>query len=440
MARALTLALAVLAFGLLAACGGSDGAGGGKATIRLMLFGDPEEIKAYRDLIAAYRDEEPDTTVQLVEASDREDLLARLSTSFAGGSPPDLFLVNYRFYGQFAARGVLEPLESRVEDSDAFEPEDFYPQALDAFRWQGELTCLPQNVSSLVVYYNRDLFRKYGVPEPRPSWGWNEFVNAASRLTRDAKGQSVAGAEAAETGTPPAVYGLGVEATLIRLAPFVWSNGGRMVDDEENPTRLTLSEPKALTAMQLFFDLRTVHGVTPTDEEVEAEDDESRFANGRLAMLLSSRRSTPTFRTITGFYWDVAALPRHQRPAGILHSDAYCLTKGSENKEAAWKFVEFANGPEGQRIVARTGRTVPSLISVSKSDAFLDPTTRPRSAQVFLDGISTIRRVPTVSTWPEIEDAAEGLLENGMYLGQPAYEVAAELDRTTRPLFARARK
>jgi multiple sugar transport system substrate-binding protein len=45
--------------------------------------------------------------------------------------------------------------------------------------------------------------------------------------------------------------------------------------------------------------------------------------------------------------------------------------------------------------------------------------------------------VPTISTWPEIEDAAAGILENGMYLAQPVEQVAAELDRTTRPLFAR---
>jgi multiple sugar transport system substrate-binding protein len=48
--------------------------------------------------------------------------------------------------------------------------------------------------------------------------------------------------------------------------------------------------------------------------------------------------------------------------------------------------------------------------------------------------------VPSISTWPEIEDAAEGILENGLYLGQDPMRVAKELDRTTRPLFARARQ
>jgi multiple sugar transport system substrate-binding protein len=299
------------------------------------------------------------------------------------------------------------------------------------------LTCLPQNVSSLVVYYNRDLFRRFGVAEPRRGWTWTEFVIRAVQLTRDAQGRTVAAGDPEQGVVRPAIYGLGIEPTLIRLAPFVWSNGAELVDDTDRPTRFTLESPAALEALQEFLKLRKDYGAVPADTDVEAEDDESRFQNGRLAMLLSSRRSTPTFRTITAFDWDVATLPVMRRPAGILHSDAYCMARNGD-RQAAWRFVEFANSPEGQRIVARTGRTVPSLQEVARSDAFLDPAAKPRSSEIFLEGISSIRRVPTISTWPEIEDAAEPILENGLYLGQDARQVARALDRATRPLFARA--
>jgi multiple sugar transport system substrate-binding protein len=422
------------------ALGGCGGGGGGNDEIRFLVFGEPEEIKAYRTLISAYEERDDSGPVQLIEASDREDLLARLSTSFAGGSPPDLFLVNYRFYGQFAARGVLEPLQERVEESDQFEPDDFFPEAMEAFHWGGVLTCLPQNVSSLVVYYNRDLFERFGVAEPKAGMRWTEFIIKAVNLTRDAQGKPVSAGDPELGAVRPAIFGLGIEPTVIRLAPFVWSNGGELFDDPEHPTRFALEEPRALVALQEFLKLRTDYGVVPSDQDVEAEDDESRFANGRLAMLLSSRRSTPTFRTIKDFDWDVAPLPVFEQPAGILHSDAYCMSKASEAKDEAWRFVEFANSPEGQRIVAETGRTVPSLKSVANSDAFLDPAAKPNSSHVFLDGIPTIRRVPTISTWPEIEDAAEGILENGLYLGQDPQRVARELDRVTRPLFARAER
>ena len=85
---------------LVVACGGSDE--GSSGSVRFLVFGDPAEINAYRTLIEAFQEEEPDIDVQLVEASDRDDLIARLSSSIAGGAPPDLFLMNYRFYGQYA--------------------------------------------------------------------------------------------------------------------------------------------------------------------------------------------------------------------------------------------------------------------------------------------------------------------------------------------------
>jgi len=428
MARTLkTLLLVVVALGLGTSCGGSDSGAGG--SVDFLVFGDPEELQAYRNIISEYERRNEDASVRLIEASDRDDLIARLSTSFAGGSPPDLFLINYRFYGQFASKGVLEPVEQRVEESEAFELDHFYPQAVNAFRWNGELTCMPQNISSLVVYYNRDLFRKYGVPEPRAGWTWNELVDAAAKLTRntDDKGRYE-------------LYGLGIEPSIIRLAPLVWSNGGEIVDSHRAPTRLTLDSPQAQEAMQLMFDLRGTHGVIPTEQDVESEDDEARFMNGRLAMLFSSRRSTPVFRTIKSFDWDVAPMPVVQQPAGILHSDAYCMTKGSTNKDGAWSFMEFALGEEGQRIAAKTGRTVPSLRSVANSDAFLDPSAKPQNSRVFLDAISNIRHVPTVSTWPEIEDAIEGELEQGLYEGVPPEEVAQKAIEATTPLFARAEK
>ena len=147
---------------LAAACSGQGNSG----EVRFLVFGEPAELEAFRNVVREFRAIEPEIAVTLVEASDRDDLIARLSTSFAGGEPPDLFLINYRFYGQFAARGVLEPIQERLDESEAFEEGDFYEKALDAFRLDGELVCLPQNISSLVVYYNRDLFRKAEVSEP----------------------------------------------------------------------------------------------------------------------------------------------------------------------------------------------------------------------------------------------------------------------------------
>jgi len=89
---------------------------------------------------------------------------------------------------------------------------------------------------------------------------------------------------------------------------------------------------------------------------------------------------------------------------------------------------------------------VPSLKDVAESRAFLDPRAKPSNARVFLDGIDAIRRVPTISTWPEIEDAAEPILETALYEadetdpGALGSAVARDLERATQKLFARAER
>jgi multiple sugar transport system substrate-binding protein len=101
-------------------------------------------------------------------------------------------------------------------------------------------------------------------------------------------------------------------------------------------------------------------------------------------------------------------------------------------------FLEFALGTEGATLVARTGRTVPSLRAVAESEAFLDADAPPAHARVFLDTIPAIRALPTISTWPEIEDVADTILAEARQAGTPAVEVARRLDEETRALFARA--
>ena len=54
--------------------------------------------------------------------------------------------------------------------------------------------CLPQNISSLVLYYNKDLFKRFKIPPPRDGMLWNELVLKAQQLTRDKNGQQVRGA------------------------------------------------------------------------------------------------------------------------------------------------------------------------------------------------------------------------------------------------------
>jgi multiple sugar transport system substrate-binding protein len=396
------------------------------APVSFMTFGDAAERAAFEKLVAAFAGRSSGIQVTLVHVPGQSDYRRRLGVDFAAGTPADVVLLNYRRYASFAARGVLEPLGPYLQKSRVIKEVDFYPEAIAPFVWQGALVCIPQNLSSLAVYYNRDLFRAGGVPGPRDGWTWDDFLRAARALTRDTDGDGRIDQ-----------YGLGTEVSIFRVAPFIWQNGGELVDDPHAPTRLTLDTPAAREAIQWFVDLQVKHRVAPDLMAEKAESSENRFLNGRLAMFLNSRRGVPTYRTVTGFDWDVAPLPMAKRRAGILHADAYCMPKAGKNKAASWAFIEFANSPEGQRIIAASGRTVPSLRAVAESPAFLGPAAKPRHSRVFLEGIPHIRAVPVMETWVDIEDLVGKELERAYYGRESVDEVIATATRRARPYFAR---
>ncbi|MFW6183130.1 MAG: ABC transporter substrate-binding protein [Chloroflexota bacterium] len=406
---------------LLSACGPQTPQA---SPVSFMVFGDPAERQAYQELVDAFHETQDGVRVELRHVPSPREYRTRLATEFAAGSPPDISLMNYRRYAAFAANDLLQPLGPYLEDSEVIDAADFYQVAIDAFLWGDTLMCLPQNISSLVVYYNQDLFDEAGLPYPADDWTWDDFVDTARALTRDRNGD----------GTVEQ-YGVGVEPSLYRLSPFVWQNDAPLVDDPARPSRLTLTRPPSLEALQWFVDLRQVHGVAPGRVEETAQDSESRFLAGSTAMYLNSRRGTPTYRQVDAFTWDVAPLPRQKTAAGILHSDAYCLSEATANKDAAWTFIEYANSVEGQTVIAGSGRTVPSLRQVAESDAFLDDSQPPARARVWLDVAPQLRQVPVISTWEEIERTASQEIERAFFGEITAQEAATLAVERTREYF-----
>lgn len=394
-------------------------------SVSFMVFGDPAEKAAYADLVAAFSAKRADVAVELVHIPGQADYRKRIAADFAAGTPADITLINYRRYAGFASRGVLEPLGPYLATSTVIKESDFFEEAMAPYRRGGTLMCLPQNLSSLVVYYNRDLFDAAGVAYPSDDWTWADFVATAKTLTRDTDGDGVTDQ-----------YGIGTEASIFRLAPLVWQNGGDIVDDPAKPTRLTLDTPAARESLQWFVDLQVTHKVMPDAVQEASEDSDSRFQNGRLAMYLNSRRGVPTYRSIKGFAWDVAPLPTGKTKAGILHADAFCMSAATKDKASTWAFIEFAMSAEGQTILAKSGRTVPSMKSVAYSPAFLDPSLPPSRSNVFLDGIPFIRGVPVMDTWVDIENTIAKELERGVFGEATVEEVIEAATRRTAEYFA----
>ncbi len=335
----------------------------GADAVRFAFFADPSEALAYAQLIDRFEEAQNDIKIEpVIISSSNVAPLGRLlpaskypewlRKSFTGQNPPDVFLFTYRDVGTYDTRGVLEPLDSWLASSRVLNEADFYPEALSLFRPMDKpLMAIPQNLSSLVVYYNTDLFAAAGIPEPSNGWTWDEFTAAAEKLTVDTDGDGRTD-----------IHGVTFDPTIHRYAAVIWGAGGELFDDVHQPTRLTLDTPEARRGIECITNLGpTGIGATPTQDERMLLDDTQRFRSGKAAMLIQSRRVVAFLRDNALVPWDVAPLPVGSIPANVSHSDGLGIWSGSPRKDGAWKFLEFAMGEEGQKILAESGRTVPSM-------------------------------------------------------------------------------
>jgi multiple sugar transport system substrate-binding protein len=374
---------------LVVACGGGSGSRGPSGSddslsgsIRVAAAGSEDEIAALRAVADAFTEGNPEATVDLDTAPDPGEVIAKLTTALVAGNAPDVFVLNHRRLGGFAARDAIDPV-SGVDTSG------LYPKTLTAFRFDGTLLCLPSNAASMVVYVNPSLFDRAGVELPAGAWTWDDMLAKARAI--HAKGVSA----------------IGFEPALVRLAPFAWSNGAEIVDDLDRPTVVDLSSTGAREAVRFLLDLQAT-GMSATDRA--AQDPEEAFSAGKTAMYLDSRRVVPGFRKVDGLRFDVAPVPTKVSAVSVLHSDGYCVTKSSEHKALARAFAAFAVTGPGARILVGTGRTVPALRSLAESSAFLDESKAPRSSRVFLDQLEVVRALPHSPTWNEAEEAVEEVL------------------------------
>ena len=94
--RAATLRIATLALLVVGAASCMNESGTGSRLLRVQVSGEPEETASYRVVTRRFEESDPGLDVVLDEVADKDDHLAKLATSFAGGRPRDVFLLNCR--------------------------------------------------------------------------------------------------------------------------------------------------------------------------------------------------------------------------------------------------------------------------------------------------------------------------------------------------------
>jgi multiple sugar transport system substrate-binding protein len=178
--------LIILVLGVTASLLVGCGTGGSKLTF--MYWGTPEEKETVLNYIKKFTNENPDVQIEAILV-DSLSFGQKLKTMIAGGTPPDVFYLDIEDFAGLAARGELLQLDDYLNrDKNEVKPEDFFEAPFNEFRYKGRLYGIAKDFTTLVLYYNMNLFDKYNVAYPNDNWTWNDFLNAAKKLTKDVDG------------------------------------------------------------------------------------------------------------------------------------------------------------------------------------------------------------------------------------------------------------
>ena len=390
------------------------------------VYGPPQVVTAYTKIAADFSAAHPDIVVNVRPYDTHAEAAAALAEQEAAGDPPDAFLADLGdLPGLIEAKQVtrLDELlgERQVDFGDGYQRD-----ALEAFSADDALQCMPVDVSPLVVYYNVDLVHLPALttPEQRPitattGWTLDQFAAAARQATR------------------AGVRGVYVAPVLEQVAPFVWSGGGHVVDDLDQPTTLTLADGASAAALEKLLEVVRDPHITFNRTQLARRSALQRFKTGSLAMILGYRDLTPDLRALEDLNFDVMPLPRIGSKATVGKSSGLCLSSASEHPDETADFLAYAVSDDAAALLASTGYVVPTNLDVANSDAFLQPTEQPASAAVFPAAVRSIHSLPRVPTWAGVATSTAQFLDGLFYNAviDPLGDRLKAIDATSAPLF-----
>jgi multiple sugar transport system substrate-binding protein len=235
-------------------------------------------------------------------------------------------------FEEFYREGQVLNLTPLIQQSDSFDPQDFYPSLLEPYNIEGNTWALPAGVNLAVVYYNKDIFDRYNVAYPEAGWSWDDLLMAAMS-TRD---------------PDEGVYGL--VGQPIFVVPFVYQHGGQIMDDWRAPNRLTLDAPLTIEAIEWYAGLIHDYDVMPSPQSAEEQ-----FGNEGSPPYIYWRAKAAMY---LGFYsdrggeawgpqarwqmnWGMVPLPRDERASTLGFLMAYAASANTRHPEACWEWMTY---------------------------------------------------------------------------------------------------
>jgi multiple sugar transport system substrate-binding protein len=356
-----------------------------KTTVQFYTFtSGGSHQKDLDGLISVFEKQNPDIEIKYVVAP-FDTYFTKLQTDVAAGNAPDVYELNYENFVTFASKGVLRSLTSLISRDKEKVAELFYPAALNAFKHRGVQYGLPMTFSTVVLYYNKDLFDKAGVAYPTANWTWQDELAAAKKLTDPSK----------------RIWGTYQEIQFWEFYKVSAQFGGGV---KVSPL-VQIDTAKNREALQMMVDRIRVNKVMPTDAELSGMGNVDLFFNGQVAMLHTGIWMFDMFSKAK-FNWDIAVEPGAANKATHFFSNAAVISSTSKNPDAAYKWVKFiSSSPVTAQKRIETGWELPALSLNQRGavDAYLKQPL-PANREAVFESLKYAVTPPVVDSQPQLQD------------------------------------
>jgi multiple sugar transport system substrate-binding protein len=346
-------------------------------------------------LADAFMAENPDITVN-VTAVPWDAAHDRIVNAIAGSEVPDVSLVGSTWMGEFATLGGLEPVP------DSIDPSAFFEGSWNTNVVDGVAYGVPWYVETRLVYYRTDLAESGGFNQAPANW---------DELTQLAQAQVDGGAEFGISLLP------GGTGTWQTFMPFFWQAGGEIMDESGAFTLAGDACVEALTYYDSFFESGLAQSII-SDVPVEAQ-----FADGSTGSFISGpwMIGIVTDAGTDPATFAVAPQPMEEAATSFVGGGNLAVFEQSDNKEAAWAFVEYLSQPDVQVEWYSTVKDLPSVQSAWDDPLLADDP----MLSAFGTQLDDAKSAPAIATWEQIAGVIDAQIE-GVTVGDGTPEAACD--------------
>ncbi len=292
--------------------------------------------KTIDQMAADFEKENPDIRVKPVYAGTYQESIVKALTAFKSGQPPSLAVLLSTDMFTLIDEDAIVPIDGLAGADGKQWLDGFYQAFMMNSRTGGKTWGVPFQRSTIVMYWNKDLFREAGLDPEKGPRNWDELVEFGKKLTRtDASGNvSQWGVKIPSSGFP---YWL--------FQGLTTPNGAVLMNEAGTETRF--DEPAVVEALQYWVDLSAKHRVMPGGV-IEWGTTPKDFFEKKAAIIWTTTGNLTNIRANAGFPFGVAMLPEKKRrgsPTG--GGNFYVFNKTSpEEQQAAIRFARWATAPE----------------------------------------------------------------------------------------------